>query len=396
MSSLIDFETRKTSRSGLLGRDYRGVRFELLCEPGDRVQAGAAIMRDIRRPEILFAAPASGRIARIERGARRKLETLIIEVDPAISAVEFAVPLSKEQDAQRAFMLQTGSWSSLRTRPFGNIPGPLAQPAAILITAIDTEPLAPPVEAIIDAFAAEFSAAVSMLAGISKAPLYICHQSAYQPPFDDVSGAICKAFKGGYRAGLPGSHIQALCPIGFAGGEVWHIGYQEAIALGHLLVHGRPWLQRIITLAGDALASPRCLQVTPGAAIAELIAGEVDDVAMQVLAGSTVCAGKSAPEPTFLCAGQRQLTVNRVVAAAAGSMASIVPGDWLEANAPPGIHAIPLMRALQLGDAERARELGALELVEEDLAALSRACVSSSDYGLLLRRVLDQLEAMSQ
>jgi len=54
---------------------------------------------------------------------------------------------------------------------------------------------------------------------------------------------------------------------------------------------------------------------------------------------------------------------------------------------------VPLLRALQLGDAERARELGALELVEEDLAALSSACVSNSDYGRLLRRVLDQLEA---
>jgi len=351
-------------------------------------------MRDIRRPEILFTAPASGRVARIERGMRRRLETLVIEVDPAISAVEFAVPLNNEQDAQRAFMLQTGSWSSLRTRPFGNIPGPQSQPAAILITAIDTEPLAPPVEAIIDAFAVEFSAAVSMLAGISKAPLYICHQSGYQPSFDDLSGAICKAFKGGYAAGLPGSHIHALCPIGFSGGEVWHIGYQETIALGHLLVHGRPWLQRIISLAGDALARPRCLQVTPGAAIAELLAGEVDDVATQVFAGSTACAGKLGPEPTFLFAAQRQLRANRAVTAAASGMVTIIPGDWLEANAPAGIHPIPLMRALQLGDVERARELGALELVEEDLAALSSACVSNSDYGLLLRRVLDQLEAM--
>jgi Na+-transporting NADH:ubiquinone oxidoreductase subunit A len=51
------------------------------------------------------------------------------------------------------------------------------------------------------------------------------------------------------------------------------------------------------------------------------------------------------------------------------------------------------MRALQIGDAERARELGALELLEDDLAPLSRACVSRSDYGILLRRVLDQLEA---
>ncbi|MDH3387435.1 MAG: NADH:ubiquinone reductase (Na(+)-transporting) subunit A, partial [Gammaproteobacteria bacterium] len=68
------------------------------------------------------------------------------------------------------------------------------------------------------------------------------------------------------------------------------------------------------------------------------------------------------------------------------------PGDRLEGLAPPGIFAVPLMRALQLGDAERARELGALELVEEDIAPLGQACVSNSDYGLLLRNVLNQIE----
>ena len=394
--SSIDFETRNANRLGLLGRDYRGVRFELLCEPGDKVQAGAAVMRDTRRPEILFMAPGSGRISRIERGARRRLETVTIEVDSAIGATEFSAPSSQEQDSQRAFMLQTGSWSSLRTRPFGNIPDPLAQPAAILITAIDTEPLAPPVESIIDAFADEFSTAVTMLAHISNAPLYICHLPGYRPPFDDNSGAICKTFSGGYAAGLPGRHIQALCPIGFSGAEVWHIGYQETIALGHLLRHGRPWLQRIVSLGGDALARPRCLQVPPGAAIADLLAGEVDDAPRQLFAGSAIYGPALGLEPTFLGAGQRQLTVSRTVAATAdgGGMATLIPGDWLEVNAPPGIYPIPLMRALQLGDVERARELGALELVEEDLAALSSACVSNSDYGRLLRRVLDELEAM--
>ena len=78
----------------------------------------------------------------------------------------------------------------------------------------------------------------------------------------------------------------------------------------------------------------------------------------------------------------------------ASGAAPLIPGERLERLAPPGILAVPLMRALQLGDAERARELGALELVEEDLAPLGRACVSSSDYGGLLRRVLDRLEAM--
>ncbi len=70
----------------------------------------------------------------------------------------------------------------------------------------------------------------------------------------------------------------------------------------------------------------------------------------------------------------------------------LIPNDELEALAPPGIYPVPLMRALQVGDVDRARELGALELVEEDLALLSYACLSKCDYGLLLRNVLNQLE----
>ena len=106
-----------------------------------------------------------------------------------------------------------------------------------------------------------------------------------------------------------------------------------------------------------------------------------------------------AEDEDFLAAGQRQVTVQRVavdpalVDATAGS-GVLIPGETVEALSPPGIYPVPLMRALQVGDAERARELGALELVEEDVAPLSRACQSGNDYGLLLRNVLDQLEAL--
>ena len=95
----------------------------------------------------------------------------------------------------------------------------------------------------------------------------------------------------------------------------------------------------------------------------------------------------------FLAAGQRQITVLREAAgvAAAGS-GVLIPNEALEALAPPGIYPVPLMRALRVGDVERARQLGALELVEEDMAPLSLACQSGSDYGSLLRAVLDQLE----
>jgi Na+-transporting NADH:ubiquinone oxidoreductase subunit A len=256
---------------------------------------------------------------------------------------------------------------------------------------------APPAAAaqLIDAFASEFSAAVDLLAGISDAPLFVCHAPDFRPTLDPTSRADCRAFRGGAFAGLPGRHIQALCPIGFGGGEVWHLGYQQAIAIGHLLMRGEPWRERMLLLGGDAIRQPRALMVPAGASIDALLAGETEDVPRQILDGSPVLGRACGPDRAFIGALQNQLTVTRAATHEGDRVVgTLVPGDWLEAHAPPGIHAVPLLRALQVGDIERARQLGALELVEEDLAPLSHACVSNADYGRLLRGVLDQLEQL--
>ncbi|MGJ8868734.1 NADH:ubiquinone reductase (Na(+)-transporting) subunit A, partial [Salmonella enterica subsp. enterica serovar Kentucky] len=39
-------------------------------------------------------------------------------------------------------LLDSGLWTALRTRPFSRIPVPGSRPAAIFVTAIDTNPLA--------------------------------------------------------------------------------------------------------------------------------------------------------------------------------------------------------------------------------------------------------------
>ena len=399
MSGSIDLESRVVSRVALSGRDYRGVNFELLSQPGDVVQAGAALMRDTRRPEIMFTAPVSGRVAKIERGARRKLISLQIDVDESDGAIRFEPPTTPDRAALRSFLLESGAWSSLRTRPFGNIPHPDATPAAIFLTALDAEVLAPDTQPVIAAFMDEFRAAVDVLAGISDAPLYVCHAPEHPLSFEDSSRIRCVPFSGGHRASLPGVHINALCPIGFGSGEVWHIGYQDVIALGHLLLHGTPWLERVISIGGTAIKNPRSLRVYPGAAIDELLADELDDGPVTILAGSALYGRELGAGEDFLAAGQRQVTVQRVAAEPASSDIAagsgvLIPGETVEALSPPGIYPIPLMRALQVGDAERARELGALELIEEDVAPLSQACQSGCDYGLLLRNVLDQLEAL--
>ena len=399
MSELSGLETKYVTRAALLGSDYRGVNFEMLCEVGDELKAGAAVMRDVRRPRIKFTAPVSGRVASIERGKRRKLMSLQIDVDESMAVAGMQPPAGNDGESIRNFMLESGAWSTLRTRPFGNIPDPDAEPAAVFVTALDAEPLAPEPRSIIETCQPEFNSAVNVLADFSDAPLYVCHAPNHVPGFENSSNVHCVSFTGGYSAGLPGVHINALCPIGFGGGEVWHIGYQDVIALGHLLLHGKPWLQRVISVGGNAVRNPRNLVVYPGSKISEILVNEIKEVQPRTLMGSMVYGRESAPDTAFLRAGQRQVTVvDATTGEAAGTKASssgtLIPNETLENLILPGIHPVPLMRALQLGDAERARELGALELVEEDVMPLSRACVSSSDYATLLRAVLDQLESV--
>ena len=72
--------------------------------------------------------------------------------------------------------------------------------------------------------------------------------------------------------------------------------------------------------------------------------------------------------------------------------APLIPNAVHERAAPCGILPAPFLRAISTGDVETAAKLGALELVEEDLALLSHVDGSGTDYGALLRATLDELE----
>ena len=393
-------EFRSVSRVALLGRDYRGINFELLCNEGDQVKAGTPLMRDARRPQIAFTAPASGTIAKVERGKRRKLVSLQIDLDTSRECHRFELTGTQDKLSLRALMLESGIWSALRTRPFGNVPDPDGEPAAIFVTAMESEILAPAPLPVINSFAAEFRAATNALAEISEATVYVCHTRSSSPPIDASEKLLPVPFAEGRSSGLPGVHINALCPIGFGGREVWHIGYQDVISLGHLLLHGTAWMERVISIDGPAVQSPRTLRVTPGASIIQLLESDLFQGPVHILSGSALRGQVAVGSEAYLGALHRQITVlpetdNHSKSSPRATTGVLIPTDDLESLAPPGIYPVPFMRALQVGDVDRARDLGALELVEEDMAMLSFACVSKCDYGLLLRNVLNQLEGAS-
>ena len=75
-----------------------------------------------------------------------------------------------------------------------------------------------------------------------------------------------------------------------------------------------------------------------------------------------------------------------------GAERAMVPIGSYERVMPMDILPTFLLRSMLVGDVEKAEELGALELDEEDLALCTFVCHSKIDYGPVLRRNLEMIE----
>ena len=392
-ASIADAKTSSTAT--LLGGDYRGVKLQVLVDEGTQVLAGQKLMCDRCYPEVGFNSPLGGVVSRVQRGHRRSLIALQITADGQQGPVNLDIPNKLDRDNARSLMQQSGLWPALHCRPFGRVPEPDAEPEALLISAIDTQPLAPNPASIITQYSDRFSTGLKVLCDLVEAPVYLCQSNHTDFEIDRSLRAKVAEFDGAHPAGLVGRHIHALCPIGFDGKQVWHIGYQDVISLGHLIATGSPWNERVVSLAGSAVTNPRLMSVPLGASIADITAGELIDGPTRILSGSILSGYVANDHPACLGRFHNQITAvstELLESQADGPASPQIAIPDLDSVAPPGILAVPLLRALLVGDVERTLDLGALELVEEDLALLSLSCPSQTDYGKLLRNMLNQIE----
>jgi Na+-transporting NADH:ubiquinone oxidoreductase subunit A len=408
----------------LLGDDAPGVRPELRVAAGDRVRLGQTLWVDRRRPAVRFTAPGAGRVTGIERGPRRRLDAVVIALegddeerfDPVAPGGLASLP----RERLEALLLDSGLWTTLRTRPFSRIPDPGSAPRSLFVTAMESEPLAPPAERVIADHTETFAHGVAALARLVDGPVHVCARPDAGLPLPDVEGVALAEFEGPHPVGLPGTHIHFLDPVG-PDRSVWHVGWADVIAIGSLLATGRVPTERVVALTGPSVVRPRLVRTRAGASTEDLVRGELREGPCRVLSGS-VLAGRWAtgwaaflgrrhtqvcalpegagPAPGWLAPGRRG-TARRVLAlgvhrgwttSLGGRRGAFFPLERVERVVPLELMTLPLLRALVVGDVDAALELGALELAEEDLALATLLCPGKLEYGLLLRNVLDELE----
>lgn len=417
----------KVRSVAVVGFDYVGMKPTMEVQVGDRVKTGQVIFTDKKTAGVKYTAPASGVISAINRGDKRVLQSVVIDVE----ADEF-VTFEQHSDLQQLSrqqvvdtLVNSGQWTALRTRPYSKVPAIDATPKAIFVTAIDTHPLSADPAVIINDQAGAFVDGLTILSKLTDGTVFVAKAPGANIPTGDTP-VVTEEFAGPHPAGLAGTHMHFLAPVS-AGKVAWSIAYQDVIAIGKLFTEGKLYVERVIALAGPRVEQPTLLKTRLGANLDELTAGKMIGANNRVISGS-VLGGRTAQgsvaylgryhqQVTVLEEGNErefmgwlspgvnkhsslgiylsQFTKNKLLkftTTTNGSERAMVPVGSYENVMPLDILPTQLLRSLIVGDTQMAQDLGCLELDEEDLALCSYVCPGKYEYGPILRDNLTRIE----
>ncbi len=426
---------RQVSHVAVMADDFVGMKPRMKVELGDSVKRGQVLFEDRKREGIVHTAPGGGRIVAIHRGAKRALISIVIELaedEPLQSFASYkgSDVASYDSGAVQALLVESGLWTTLRSRPYGRQPLVGTAPNSVFINAMNTNPLCARVEIAAEGKDEAFQLGVDMLLKLVDCPIYIARHEG-----STLGGALfdprvsVEVFRGPHPAGLVGTHIHTLDPV-WRKKTVWHLSYADLIHWGELLATGTLPVERVIALGGPACKQPRLLRTRVGASIDQLLEGELGKGEARVVRGS-VLAGRSASGEEHGYLGRYDLQVSALYegrkreflgwlspgldrfsnipaylskmlpikrsfdmdTGTNGRPRAMVPLGLYEEVMPLDILPTFLLRAIISGDLERAETLGVLELEEEDLALCTVVCPGKYDYGPLLRDTLATLEA---
>ena len=408
--------------------DFMGLKPSMKVAVGDTVKVGQPLYQHKENTSVVFPAPVSGKVIAINRGAKRVLESVVIQSDGKNTPFNKFSAITKETSAQNILdmIVSSGHFIGFKTRPFNKVPDPAVKPDAIFVTAMDTNPLAVDASVVIQDSKDTFKAGVDAIAKLTDGKTFVCASPSTALPEFSAKTTEIHTFEGKHPAGNAGTHIHFLRPVS-ATKMVWSINYQYVINIGTLVLTGKVAYDKVISLAGPAMTNPRLVQTTMGANIAELIGNDAQGV-VRVINGSILTGDTAMDTLNFVGATTTQVSIlsgetdsrglgwlipwrdkfssvfnvhfsslyrkkpQAMDVGVNGSFRAIIPIGHFETLTPLDILPTQLMRSIIVGDTDQAQKLGLLELAEEDIALFAFADIGKNDFIGALQDCLAKVE----
>lgn len=388
--------------------DFEGVVPKLLVREGDRVKAGSPLFFDKANEQILFCSPASGVVAEIRRGEKRKLLNVVVKTDGKGSSEEFKIPApgkaSREDVA--GVLLSSGMWPMLIARPYGRIATPGVWPKSIFVSGFDSAPCAPDMNFVLHDELENLKTGVEALKKLTDGKVHLGLEAGTDGVMNRVTGAEQHLFSGPHPAGNVGVQIHHVDTIR-KGDVVWTVDVQNLAIIGRLFRTGRVDMTRTVCMSGPQVVNPYYLRITGGAEIKSFVmnsnikeprkGGRVRLVSGNALTGRTITRddfmtfysnqitvleegdyyellgwiaprfGKFSTSRSYfswLCPKKRySLDTNMN----GGHRAIVMTGIW-EKYVPMDIHPMYLVKACMAGNIDKMEALGIYEVLPEDFA----------------------------
>ena len=287
---------------------YSGVLPKVVAKVGDKVKAGSVLMIDKNRPEIKFVSPVSGEVTAVNRGAKRKVLSIVVTPDAQIEYEEFGKKnvASLKGDEVKEAMLNAGMWPFVMQRPYDIVATPGETPRDIFVSAFYSAPLAPDFNYLVKGQEADFQTGLDALAKLTTGKVYVGIRkgSAVQ----QVKGVELVEIEGPHPAANGSVLINHTKPIN-KGETVWTVDPANVIIIGRLFNKGIADFSRKVVITGSETKEQGYVQAISGCTIKSLVGGRVaTDAHVRIISGNVLTGTKVSMED-YLGAYDNQITV---------------------------------------------------------------------------------------
>ncbi|MBM77422.1 MAG: NADH:ubiquinone reductase (Na(+)-transporting) subunit A [Crocinitomicaceae bacterium] len=408
--------------------DFPGLTPKMLIKEGEPVLCGAPIFFDKYNDVIKFVSPVSGILKSIERGAKRKITSIIIESDGKMTQASNSVTDLAKQSREDVIssLLNGGLWPLIRMRPIDIIAQPTDKPKSIFISAFDSNPLSPDYDFIMHGKDSEFNAGIEVLKKLTDGPINLQIRSTADDVFKNAKNVEINTVFGPHPAGNVGVQIHKIDTIN-KGDIVWYINPQDVMIIGRFALTGTYDASRVIAVAGANVSERNYIKTLPGSQISSIISSKNIKDNSRLISGNPLTGNKVSLDG-FLGFYHQQITVlpegnqykffltegwlgagfKRFSASKAyptwlmpkskvynidtnlngEERAFVVSGEY-EKVFPFDIYPVHLLKSIITNDIEKMENLGIYEISPEDFALCEFVCTSKINVQSIVREGLD-------
>ena len=110
-------EAAAPKRVALVAQDYLGIKPKMAVNVGDEVKRGQTLFIDRTNPGVQFVSPAAGKVAEVNRGAKRALISVVIELSEADKNGEDGISVDFENYKSG---MSAQAYPEKRSKPFSS------------------------------------------------------------------------------------------------------------------------------------------------------------------------------------------------------------------------------------------------------------------------------------